>query len=511
MMCPTIRLSSILSLTRNRNESLHTTSFPPEDSLFGRPSLCRRSALSPSYSPLWLPAYFIRSPVVLAWVQVGVALTAGLGMFVFCRRVVRVGFWAAAVVAWCYPITGAYIVWEGWWLPAVMCWLPWMLVAVHATVRRPTGWGGPAIALLTAVVLISGASDVAGQVLLTSGIFASWCVLDHYGLIRWPAKKFAVLGVLTVAWAWASAAAPWIMLPFQQYVKTGSRISGAARVRRNVPPSVFRNCRKSFCRICMAKARRTMSASLRMRFPKARWPLTWASGQRWLPLHWVWAAAAIDPSIFSSSCSRSFPSVGLNIPGMVQILRLPVLNMMSHNRLVFVASLAVLAMAAVGLERLFKGTVRPRWWFELPVILLVLVAGWCYYRAVKLPPEIGVMLGDAISAGTFIVTIRTREGVAAAQMWFREKYIVAGTVAIVGLAYWYWMRRAAYPPMDARRCPGPHARRVALLRRWLLFSEQSGPLLSQGRPARRDQKRSRRTNHGIRLSSSQSFASCRPG
>ena len=42
----------------------------------------------------------------------------------------------------------------------------------------------------------------------------------------------------------------------------------------------------------------------------------------------------------------------LNIGGIVMILRLPGLNLMSHNRLVFAASFLILAMAAIGLDSL---------------------------------------------------------------------------------------------------------------------------------------------------------------
>ena len=72
-------------------------------------------------SPAWLPAYLIASPVVLAWTQVLVALIAGLGMFYFCRRILELGPWPSLIAAWCYPLTGAYVLWVGQWIPAVMC------------------------------------------------------------------------------------------------------------------------------------------------------------------------------------------------------------------------------------------------------------------------------------------------------------------------------------------------------------------------------------------------------
>ena len=60
----------------------------------------------------------------------------------------------------------------------------------------------------------------------------------------------------------------------------------------------------------------------------------------------------------------------LNVPGIVWLMRTPLLNMLSHNRFVFAASFTILAMAAVGLQRLYEGKVLRRWWFFLPATVL---------------------------------------------------------------------------------------------------------------------------------------------
>ena len=84
-------------------------------------------------------------------------------------------------------------------------------------------------------------------------------------------------------------------------------------------------------------------------------PLAWC-GRRRRSLSLFWASLAI----FGLSWC-------LNIPGFVHLLRLPGLNMMSHNRLVFAASFAVLALTADGLEVLTQGSIRWRRWFWVPV------------------------------------------------------------------------------------------------------------------------------------------------
>jgi len=59
----------------------------------------------------------------------------------------------------------------------------------------------------------------------------------------------------------------------------------------------------------------------------------------------------------------------LDLPGLVSVLRLPGLNMMSHNRLVFAASFAILAQAAIGLDALDRGDFGRRRWFLVPGFL----------------------------------------------------------------------------------------------------------------------------------------------
>ena len=62
--------------------------------------------------------------------------------------------------------------------------------------------------------------------------------------------------------------------------------------------------------------------------------------------------------------------------------------MMSHNRLVFLTSFAILALTATGLENLRAGPTQRRWWFWLPAVLLAALCGWCAYRSIVLPEPI---------------------------------------------------------------------------------------------------------------------------
>ena len=51
----------------------------------------------PKFSPFLAMESCTESPFVLPWSQMVVAIMAGLGAYLFCLRVLGVGFWPAAV------------------------------------------------------------------------------------------------------------------------------------------------------------------------------------------------------------------------------------------------------------------------------------------------------------------------------------------------------------------------------------------------------------------------------
>ena len=145
---------------------------------------------------------------------------------------------------------------------------------------------------------------------------------------------------------------------------------GAARAKRSVRLLAWQLCRRSFCRICTGLTGRAASASLKRFRSKARLRPTPALSRpfSWRPWRGAVGATGLSMS-FGLLISVLSLSWCLNLPGFVSLLRLPGLNLMSHNRLVFLASFAILAMAAVGLEVLLQGPVTPRWWFWLPAAI----------------------------------------------------------------------------------------------------------------------------------------------
>jgi hypothetical protein len=116
--------------------------------------------------------------------------------------------------------------------------------------------------------------------------------------------------------------------------------------------------------------------------------------------------------------------------------------MMSHNRLVFATSFAILAMATIGFDALQQGTVAWRWWFWLPVGLLAMVLVWCIFRMLVLPEPIASQLGQAIRSGYQLPGIFDDAGVRRIQANHMWCYGVAAMFCVGGLATWLliWFR-----------------------------------------------------------------------
>ena len=168
--------------------------------------------------------------------QMLLALIAGGGMYAWCRRGMGLGFWPAVFAGWCYPVSAFFILQQGYAPTPVVAWLPWLLLAVEGTARRPLSWAGPAVALLTALAVLSGQLDIAGQVLLVSGIYGAVRLLTIYWKrwFTWPAVRSAV--ALGVAWLLGLCLAMPQWLPVVEYSRTGSRLMRRVAGEEERPP-----------------------------------------------------------------------------------------------------------------------------------------------------------------------------------------------------------------------------------------------------------------------------------
>ena len=402
----------------------------------------------PKYSLFFLLACCVKSPVVLPWVQLFGALVAGGGMYFFCRRTLRVGFWPSAVCAWCYPLTAFFVLWQGFPTGPTVYWLPWIFLLVDKTVRGAGPLAVAGLSVVTFLVLTSGDLDIAGQVLLSSGIFALWSLWDARPVKSFFPQTSRAAAKLILGWGLGFLLAAPHTLPLLEYAQTGSRMLHRSRGAEERPPVGL----TSLPEVLLPDLYGTMQAGSTRLVPQLEPNIMESAAAGYAG---IFATLLVAPLGF---CSRRHRTINgclvflalfglswcVDIPGFVQLLRLPGLNMMSQNRLVFVTAFAVLCLAAVGLENLLAGPLPRRWWFWLPAALLAGLCGWCVYRGLVLPPQIATQ--DSFDSfwrqhWGFMQTITDVKPV---QAWSIEHYRFTAICCGLGFAGWLslWFQKA---------------------------------------------------------------------
>jgi hypothetical protein len=396
----------------------------------------------PKFSPFLLLQSCTSSPAVLPWVQLLSALVAGVGAYLFFRRALAVGFWAAALGAWCYPLTGFFIFWLGSPTSLPVCWLPWLFLAVHWAVHRVSPIAPVGLALVTGLVLVSGFPDVAAQVLLGSGLYGLWQCFALPPDFRFNFDKARAATRLAAGWSLGFLLATPYLLPVVEYSQTGSRIAqrgagneerppiGLAAVPQVVLPDMYGATDVGTVRILSDHpAESTAAAYAGLLATLLVAPLAFCS-RRHLRANVFWVALCFFALAWC-----------VNVPGLVQLLRLPGLNMMSHNRLVFLASFSIIALAVVGLDQLAQGIVTRYRWFWAPIAILSCLCLWSLFCILSLPEPIQTRLTAHILQGKKFSWIEDLEGVQRVQYWFIRYYALAAIWCAIGLLGWFFLRK----------------------------------------------------------------------
>ena len=418
----------------------------------------------PKFSPFLLSQCCFHSPSVLAWSQLLVALVAGVGAYLFFRSSLKIGFWPAAICAWCYPLTGFFVVWQGFFTVLSVCWLPWLLLAVDQTVRGGRPLAPISMAAVTTLVVVSGQLDVAGQVLLASGLYALWRIFEEYykgdaGLkndsptealpvslrrflqIPWRAKR--VVASLAAAWSLGLLLATPYLLPVLEYTHTGARMARRGTGAEERPPVGL----KALPQIVLPNIYgTTQQPSLRYSGGSPQQESSAGAFAGLLTTLLIAPLAFCSRRHRSSSILLALMSVFacswcLNLPGVVAVLRLPGLNMMSHNRLVFLACFSTLALAGIGLEVLLvEQPLRWRKWMWLPVVFLGGLCSWAAYRTGHLPEPVATKIALTVSQGGRADWIHDVDDVKRLQAWFTQNYASSAVWCGVGVLGWIILR-----------------------------------------------------------------------
>ncbi|MEY2486799.1 MAG: hypothetical protein QOH39_2447 [Verrucomicrobiota bacterium] len=395
-------------------------------------------------SPFALFGALIRSPRILPWVSLAVALVSGFGAYTFARRVLEVGLWPAAIGAWCYPLTGFFVFWQSYSLAYPAAWLPWMLWAVHVTLTRSNRWALPALALVTALTILSGHLDIAALVLIAGGLFAIWDFSFLFHGRIFDKQSIGRFATVIAGWALGFMLGSPELLPALEYTKTGSRLSargggqeerppvGLVSLPQFVLPHIYGTIERGSFPIVpkneanLAETPAAGFAGLIMTLAIA--PLAWAS-RRHRAVAGFFAALTF---LGLAWC--------LNVPGLVALMRLPGFNMLPYNRFVFASSFAILSLAVIGFETILSTTVRWRASYYIPLAILVVIAGWSSFRALSLPEAIAVTLPDAVTTAPPVRWITDMEAVHRVQHWFVKMYLAGMLVCLVALTAWIGLR-----------------------------------------------------------------------
>ena len=394
-------------------------------------------------SPLSLLKCCTVSPVIHAWLQLVIATIAGLGAYRFLRSVAGVGFLSATIPAWCYPLSGALMLWQGFPLTEVVCWLPWMLLAADQAVRHPTPISVGAVAVTSALALMTWQIDVGGLTLLATGIFSLWRIADLWLKPRvFPAARRAVL-TLVLGWGCGFMLAAPYLLPMMEYISTGSRMEKRAEGTEERPPVGL----NALPQAVLPDFYGTTKAGS-MYFGANNLQESAASAYAG-----ALAALLVAPLAWSSRRHRSinilclvFIVLGLgwvaDCPGLVELLRLPGFKMLSFNRFAFITGFAILVQAAIGLEVLKRNEGTWRKWYGTLALTCAALAGWCYYRGIVLPEPLATQLTQSVAEGKGGYWGSTLDDVALIQEGFRMQALSGGALCAMALLGWVvlWLR-----------------------------------------------------------------------
>ncbi len=392
-------------------------------------------------SPFRVLDYIWPSPVAVAWGHLLQVLVAGVGTFLFFDRVWKVSFLAAAIGAWCFPLNGFLTLWSYQTISAVATWLPWVLWLTDGAVRRPRGGSGVGLALVTAAILLSGHAETGAHVLLASGLYFIWCMVDEHGwrgtFTRAGARSAAVV---VAGWTLGTLLSAPQSLPTLEYLQESYRVAkrvagvvetspmGLDALPQMILPYIYGS--DNFGSLLLGLENRQESAAM---------------GYAGLLVTLVFAPLALSHArlrpalIFCVVLGVLGACSMLDLPLLQKIYLIPPLNLLRNNRFLFVTAWAFLAAGVAGLDAILRSGVRWNKWYWSTIAVLMLMGGWCLYRYFVPAPEMENQLQQIareIQAGSESsgqVTLTVLDSV---RGWFARMYLASFALCMLAAALW---------------------------------------------------------------------------
>jgi len=324
-------------------------------------------------SPFTAIAYALPFPAGLTPAVGARLFVAGLGMFVFLRRL-PLSAAAAMFGGVAYLLNPFSIVWLEHPLAAVAAWLPWLLCAVDACARQPSARTVALTAIAFAVTLLSGHPETAFKVFLLTGAYTIYRAAVSRRF--WPTIAAVALAALAGALVCAIQ-----LLPFLEYAGT----SRVLALRAAVGAPLFTNPPASFVTTFVPDFYGT---------PLGR---TFVLGgnyceQQVYPGIVTWAFAALAPfnrthravAVFFlvMGCLAALVMYDLLGAARVALLLLPPLRVAALSRFGLLLIAGVVIAAAIGADALFDAAAHRR--DRLRHGLAVLVAAFAIAAVVAL-------------------------------------------------------------------------------------------------------------------------------
>jgi len=345
------------------------------------------------FSPYRLIEFLSADPAVLVWSQLAKSLVAGLGMYFFLRRGLRVSFRGAAAGAWIYPLTGYLTIWAGSPMAAGATWMPWVLFATATSLRTPGIFGPALLAAFTCCCAFAGHIQIIGHTLLLSGLYAVFHFVRQYRNPQNRRSAGFALARCTLGWALGLALAAPQLFPLVEYVLESNRwqlrtsgvvereASGMLAVLdviqpwlcgERAPGSVF------ILKHSRQESSATAYAGLLLLLVAA--PLAWRA-RRWRPVAFFFAGVAVLGV-----------SQVLAIPLLGWLVERPPLGVLSSNRMTCLTALAITVLGALGVDAIGRRNARSPFPWTIPLAFMTLLAGVLIWYASTLRPRLSMAL-----------------------------------------------------------------------------------------------------------------------